>query len=308
MLENFDKDWTGALERRVAFYTNLPAGVYRFRVQAFEMNMPESASEAALAIEWGHHFYRTPWFFELCALLVLGAGFTAYWLRLRQVQMRFRAVLEERNRVAREMHDTVIQGCASVSALLEAVVSVDKENSVAARELLDCARTEVRATVDEARRAVWNLRHSGKASPEIGPLLDQMAQQATNASRVPVCFEASGEPMLLDPAVEHDILMVAREAVYNAVKHSQPREVRLRVYFEDNKIRVVIADDGCGFDPSQAFASTGAHFGLVGMRERTERMGGRFEIRSAPGSGTELTVEVPVRSSAAEKLGIVLGS
>lgn len=308
MLEGFDKDWTGALERRAAFYTNLPAGVYRFRVQAFEMNMPESASEAALAIEWGHHFYRTPWFFELCALLVLGAGFTAYWLRLRQVQMRFRAVLGERNRVAREMHDTVIQGCASVSALLEAVVAVDKENSVAARELLDCARTAVRATVDEARRAVWNLRHSGKASPEIGPLLDQMAQQASNASRVPVCFEASGEPMLLDPAVEHDILMVAREAVYNAVKHSQPREVRLRVYFEDNKIRVVIADDGCGFDPSQAFAATGAHFGLVGMRERTERMGGRFEIRSAPGSGTELTVEVPVRSSAAEKLGIALGS
>jgi signal transduction histidine kinase len=108
--------------------------------------------------------------------------------------------------------------------------------------------------------------------------------------------------------VEHDILMVAREAVNNAVKHSQPREVRLRVHFEDNTIRVVVADDGCGFDPDQAFSEDRGHFGLIGMRERTEHMGGRFEIRSTPGAGTELTVEVPVRSSAAEKLGISLES
>ncbi len=307
-LEPFDSDWTGAIERRVAFYTNLPPGEYRFRVQAFEMNMPESVTEAALAIQWRDLFYRTAWFYALCGVLVLGGVFAAYWLRLSRIKGRFRAVLDERNRVAREMHDTVIQGCTGVSALLEAVVAVDKENSGAGRELLDCARTQVRATVDEARRAVWNLRHSRENWPEIGPLLDQMAQQASTASRVPVCFEASGKPMLLDPAVEHDILMVAREAVNNAVKHSQPREVRLRVHFEDRLIRVVVADDGCGFDPDQAFAEDHAHFGLVGMRERTEHMGGRFEIRSTVGAGTELTMEVPVRSSAAEKLGISLGS
>ena len=152
------------------------------------------------------------------------------------------------------------------------------------------------------------MRSSGKASPEIGLLLDRMAQQASSASRVNVCFETSGKPILLDPAVEHDILMVAREAVYNAVQHSQPGAVRLRVHFEDNKIRVVVADDGCGFDPVQALSAAGSHFGLVGMRERTARMGGHFEIKSSPGCGTELSVEVPVRSSAAEKLGIGLDS
>ena len=307
MLEGYDHEWTEALRRREAFY-NLPPGQYRFRVQAFEMNMPDSVSEAALEIELRPHFYRTAWFLALCAGLVLAGVLAAYRIRLRQVHARFRAVLDERNRVAREMHDTVIQGCASVSALLEAVVSIGPDESGSRRELLDCARTQVRVTVDEARRAVWNLRQSGTASPEIGPLLDQMAQQASHAARVPVRFEASGKPVLLDPAVEHDILMVAREAVYNAVEHAGPSEVRIQVHFEDDKIRLRVLDDGCGFNPTETLLAAGEHFGLVGMRERTERLGGYFDIRSAPGTGTELLVEVPVRSAAAEKLGIDLES
>jgi signal transduction histidine kinase len=97
------------------------------------MNMPESVTEAALAIQWRPHLYRTPWFFALCGVLLLGGVLATYRLRLRQVHARFRAVLEERNRVAREMHDTVIRGCASVSALLEAVVAVEQDESGAGR-------------------------------------------------------------------------------------------------------------------------------------------------------------------------------
>jgi len=311
MLENFDHDWTEALQRREAFYTNLPPGEYRFRVQAFEMNTPESVTEAAIAVEWRPHFYRTAWFFALCAGLIVSSGLGAYRLRMGQVHARFRAVLEERNRVAREMHDTVIQGCASVSALLEAVVAVEPGAAGPGRELLDCARKQVRTTVDEARRAVWNLRqneHSDGGAAEIGPLLDQMAQQASSAARVPVRFETSGRPVLLDPAVEHDILMVAREAVYNAVKHARPREVRIQVHFADDRIQMRVLDDGCGFDPASALASEGEHFGLLGMRERMERLGGRFEIHSNVGAGTELMVEVPVRSAASRKLGLALNS
>ena len=305
ILENYDHEWTEALRRREAFY-NLPPGKYTFRVQAFEMNMPESVSEASLEIEWRPHFYRTAWFLAACAALALTAVLAAYRIRLRQVHSRFRAVLEERNRVAREMHDTVIQGCASVSALLEAV-SIGSGGSALKSELLDCARTQVRATVDEARRAVWNLRQSGPAPPEIGPLLDKMAQQASHASKVPVRLETFGKPVLLDPAVEHDILMVAREAVYNAVQHAKPTEVRIQVHFEQNRVQLRVIDDGCGFNPDEMHTE-GEHFGLVGMRERTVRLGGHFDIRSAPGAGTELSVEVPVRSSAAEKLGIDLKS
>lgn len=312
MLEGFDHGWTEALRRRVAFYTNLSPGEYHFRVQAFEMNMPESVTEADLAVKWRPHLYRTPWFFALCACLILSAGLAAYRLRLRQVHSRYRAVLEERNRVAREMHDTVIQGCASVSALLEAVEAMEQQRPGTGRELLDCARRQVRATVDEARRAVWNLRQGGMGQPAgpatIALLLDRMTEQASNASHVPVRCEISGQPVLLDPAVEHDLLMVAREAVYNAVKHAQPTEVLIQIHFEDHKIQMRVHDDGCGFDPRQTSSASGEHFGLLGMRERTERLGGRFEIRSRAGIGTELLVEVPVRSAASEKLGVALNT
>lgn len=306
MLEGFDHEWTEAARRRVAYYTNLPPRHYRFRVQAFLMNMPESVTEADLPIDWRPHLYRTPWFLASCGGLVLALALAAYRLRLRQVHARFCAVLEERNRVAREMHDTVIQGCAAVSALLEGVAALGPVDEAYGRELIDHARTQIRVTMDEARRAVWNLRQSGSGplEEEIVPLLDHMAQQASQASRVPVRFETFGTPARLDPAVEHDILMVAREAVYNAVRHAQPKEVRLQVFFEDHRIRVRVADDGCGFDPAEALAIAGEHFGIVGMRERTERLGGTFDLRSEPGLGTELVFEAPARSAAAVKLGM----
>ncbi|MGB7285225.1 MAG: two-component regulator propeller domain-containing protein [Candidatus Acidiferrum sp.] len=300
-LENFDRDWTEPLNSRVANYTNLPAGVYRFDVQAFEMNMPEKVTEASLAIDWRPHFYRTGWFFALCTMLVLAGAFAAYRLRLRQVHDRFEAVLEERNRIAREMHDTVIQGCVSASALLEAVVSLDPNGSGALRELLDTARNQVRATVDEARRAVWNLRQRETASPEISHLLEQMAQQISHASRVPIRFKAIGSPVPLDRTVEYVVLMVAREAVSNAVHHAHPREVRINLKFEGDLLRMQVLDDGGGFDVEEILAMQGAHFGIIGMRERIEDVGGRLEINSFPGKGTELSMEVPARLPAVTK-------
>jgi signal transduction histidine kinase/ligand-binding sensor domain-containing protein len=300
-LEGFDREWVEALSSRVAYYTNLPAAEYRFRVQAFEMNMPERAAETSLAFLWRAHVYRTGWFLALCVASVLASVFAAYRLRLRQVHARFEAVLEERNRIAREMHDTVIQGCASASALLEGVVSIEKEEPGTRRELLDSARSQIRATVDEARQAIWNLRKKETASPQIGQLLDNMAQQVSHASHVPVRFEASGRPIQLDRAVEYIVLMVAREAVYNAVHHAQPREVCIRVSFEPDNVRMQVLDDGCGFHPEEVLAAQTVHFGLVGMRERVEHVGGHFEVKSSPGRGTQLSVELPVSPAANKK-------
>ena len=305
MLEGFEHEWTEALSSRVAYYTNLPAGKYRFRVQAFEMNMPDKVTEASLAIEWRPHLYRTGWFLALCSALLLAAAVVAYRLRLRQVHARFEAVLEERNRIAREMHDTVIQGCTSTSALLEAVVSLGDNGLGPARELLDCARDQARATADEARRAVWNLRQDGTTSPDLGLLLDQMAKQVSHASHVPVRFGVSGKPVPLDREVEYVLLMVAREAAYNAVHHAQPQEVRISVHFEAGSLCMRVIDDGRGFDPEEALAIQTAHFGLVGMRERIEHLGGRFEVRSSPGKGTQLSVELPARPAAVEKHAMV---
>jgi ligand-binding sensor domain-containing protein/signal transduction histidine kinase len=297
-LEGFDREWVEALSGRVAYYTNLPAGEYRFRVQAFEMNMPEKVAEALLPFQWRAHVYRTGWFLALCAVTLLAAVFAAYRLRLRQVHERFEAVLEERNRIAREMHDTVIQGCASTSALLEAVVALENTDFGARGELLESARSQIRGTVDEARQAIWNLRNKEAASPQIGQLLDNMAHQISQISRVPVRFETSGRPVQLDRSVEYVVLMVAREAVYNAVHHAQPQVVSIRVSFEADNMSMQIVDDGCGFDPVEVLAERTANFGLVGMRERVEHAGGRFDVQSAPGRGTQLSVELPVHSVA----------
>jgi ligand-binding sensor domain-containing protein/signal transduction histidine kinase len=308
MLEGFDHDWTEALERRVAFYTNLPPGAYRFRVQAFDMNMPENITEAAMAIDWEPHLYRTPWFLVLCGILLLAVALAAYRFRLRQVHARFAAVLSERNRVAREMHDTLIQGCVSVSALLEAVAATEGGEAGSRRQLLDCARAQVRTTVDEARRAVWNLRQNraGGTGPKqgIGVLLSEMARQASNASRAPVSCETLGNPVAFDAAVEHDILMIAREAVYNALKHGHPSDVRIRTRFDEDGMRMQVIDDGCGFRVEEAMSGSGEHFGLLGMRERAQRLGGRLEIISSPQAGTRLVLEVPLHPTGAADLRI----
>jgi signal transduction histidine kinase len=303
-LEGFDSGWTETRARRVS-YTNIPAGRYQFRVLAFDIAQPGATSQASVSFNWRPHFYHTWWFYLLCIGCLAGAVWSFYRARMRQAQARFEAVLGERNRLAREMHDTLIQGCSAVSALLEALASMSREQTAAAGSLLDCARTQIRAITDEAREAVWNLHRGGRS--EISRLVDQMARQACAASQVPVRFETSGKPVVLDPMIEHDIVMVAREAVYNAIRHAHPREVALSMHFQSGRIRLSVQDDGCGFDPGEVLPRTDGHFGLIGMRERTERLGGRFAVHSAPGKGTELCMDVPVRAAAHDKTEVLKG-
>ena len=140
MLDGFDKNWSDASPARVAFYTNLPPGHYQFRVAAFEMNNPEQVAATSLEIVQKPHFYRTAWFLTCALFLLAAAVLGAYQFRLGQLHARFKAVLSERNRLAREMHDTLIQGCASVSALLEAHSSLAHNKPEVNSGLLDCAR------------------------------------------------------------------------------------------------------------------------------------------------------------------------
>jgi signal transduction histidine kinase len=123
-----------------------------------------------------------------------------------------------------------------------------------------------------------------------------MTKQISQVSRVPVRFETLGRSVSLDDAVARVLMMVTREAVYNAVRHAQPQEVKVRVHFAHKSVRVQVMDDGCGFDPEEeALVSDARHFGLLGMRERIEGVGGNFEVTTARGKGTTLSVQVPVR-------------
>jgi signal transduction histidine kinase len=302
MLDGFDKIWSDASAARVAYYTNLPPGPYQFRVAAFEMNNPEQVASASLEIVQEPHFYRTGWFLG-CSLLLLGASvWGAYQFRLGQLRARFQAVLNERNRLAREMHDTLIQGCASVSALLEAHSSLaprqpDRQPDTNG-DLLDCARTQLRFTIEEARQAVWGLRSSSESATDISSLLGKMTEQFSHEFAAPVECEVSGRPFALDQSVVHEVLMVAREALYNSFRHGQPKKVQLTVCFEEDRCRVRVRDDGTGFDPATLSRLQESHYGLIGMKERVEHIGGKFTVHTEIGVGTDLSIEVPRRTGA----------
>jgi signal transduction histidine kinase/ligand-binding sensor domain-containing protein len=297
MLDGFDKNWTDASARPVAYYTNLPPGRYQFRVAAFEVSDPQQVAETAVEIVKRPHFYRTAWFVG-CSLLLLSASvWGGYRFRMRQVQSRFQAVLSERNRLAREMHDTLIQGCAGVSALLEAHSSLDDTEASAKDDLLSVVRTQLRTTINEAREAVWDLRHADGSATAIGPILGNMTQQVGHEFGVPVEYRISGRPFDLDQSTAHELLMVVREALHNAMRHGQPTKVHVDIVFEKKKFRVQVRDDGCGFDPEVASSQPNGHYGLLGIQERAKRIGGVLILKSWPGVGTELALSVPRKAS-----------
>jgi signal transduction histidine kinase len=292
-MEGFDRDWTDVGQRRIAYYTNIPPGDYRFHVVAYERNDPRNTAEQILNLQWRPHFYQTTWFLAICGLVAMAAAWGSYRLHLRNLRHRFAAVLDERNRLAREMHDTLIQGCIGVSTLLEAASSAQNVSPGIGQELLDRARKEVRATVDEARLAVWNLRQNAGTGSDLVRTISQLAQRVGLETGIPVQFENSGAPLALGAEGERGLMMLVREALQNAVRHAAPKHLAVMLRFEREMVHVEIADDGCGFDPAAAQSSDGHHYGLIGMRERVAKLGGELRITSALGQGTQVRLSVP---------------
>jgi signal transduction histidine kinase/streptogramin lyase len=292
-LEGFDPSWNAAGTNRVATYTNLKAGQYRFRVQAFNTANPAAVSEFDLAMVKAQVFYETWWFYTLCVLVAAGAGWTMYQVRIRGVRRRFAAVLEERSRLAREMHDTVIQGCTGVSALLEAMATTAGQPET--REgLLEYARVQVRETIDEARQAIWNMRHEREKDVNLILALDGVASQTGREFETVVNFQHDVERMTVGASVAHEVLMTVREAIYNSVQHSGSARVELELKVRGEELLIRVEDMGCGFAVDEMGSTPEGHYGIVGMRERVQRLGGSLELTSAPGAGTRVWLRLRV--------------
>jgi ligand-binding sensor domain-containing protein/signal transduction histidine kinase len=289
-LENFDRDWVYAGSSQTASYTNLPAGRYRFRVTAFDAGDPGLATETHIDVRRAPFLWQRWWFVTLSAAALVLLAWAIYRLRMHQVRLRFRAVLDERGRLAREMHDTVIQGCTSVSALLEAVASLQSEKDLPAENLLHHARVQVRTTINEARQAVWNLRHEEDSVVDIASSIDAISVQTSKEFFVPVICSVVGEPFFVSGTISRELLMVVREAVYNAVLHGHPHEITISVRYEAQQLVLIVADDGIGFHGDKPPAE--GHYGITGMRERMEQIGGTFALISAPHAGTRVTLSL----------------
>jgi signal transduction histidine kinase len=290
-LESFDENWTPALRGRSAYYTNLPPGHYRFHVIASDAASPQ-VSEAFAVLFLQPSFFQTSWFL---GLLVVAAG-AAVWgglaLYARQTRARYALLLTERTRLAREMHDTVIQGCVGVSTLLEAAARFRNLDAAEAETLVDQAKTQANSTLEEAREAVWNLRHPEAAESSITLLFD-LARKLGTEQGIRIETEIVGRGSL-DPETDRTFLLVGREALRNAAVHAKPGRISLRIRFEPSEASMEVADDGSGFAPEREAASQNRHFGIIGMRERVEKLGGVFSIVSHPGAGTIVVAKAPL--------------
>ena len=292
-LEGFDEAWAPASKRRVAYYTNLRPGNYRFRVIAEDAASQQNPSEASVAFRWEPYFYETSWFFALCAALAGLAGWAALRFYARHTKSRYALLLAERTRLAREMHDTVIQGCVGVSTLLEAAGSLRNQDTEQATHLVEQARTQVRLTLDEARQAVWDLRHSSLHG-DLESSLTGFARQLSEEHGIEVSVQVAGTRTQLDEEADRNLLLVAREAIWNALAHGAPRHIAIRLSFEAEAVRLEVSDDGRGFEPATARGPENGHFGILGMRERMEQLGGSLEIRSGPGKGSQVLASAPL--------------
>lgn len=298
-LEPFDHEWLDTLGRRDSSYANLPPGRYVFRVEAFQTSDPKSISTASLVIVKTPYFYRRWWFLLCVACALIAAVLAIFRTRVNRMRQRFIGVLDERNRIAREIHDTVIQGCTSISAVLEAISTIGPGEAHLRENLLDRARTQVRMTVDEARQAVWNLRR--EADAHLDQRLSTMTSQIGTEFGIPVQCSVHGKPFQTRQSATHEILMIVREALHNAALHGSPSSIDVIAKFGHRYLSIEISDDGKGFDAGETFTSAKRHFGLLGMRERAARLHGSVEFQSSPGGGTRVLLNLPRRRGAGER-------
>ena len=290
ILEGLENEWTEAGARRAAYYTNLPPGNYRFHVTASNNDGEWNEEGASFDFSIQPHFYQTYLFYGLCAVAVALASFGGYRLRVKQLKKQFSAVLAERNRIAREIHDTLAQGFAGISMQLEASKETLFISPQVAHEHLDQANLLARSCLEEARQYVWDLRHHVEGNN----LSSVMASMARNLSTgLLLDFKVIGAVRPVSDAVESNILRIGQEAIINVVKHAHARRIQVELYYEPRSLRLLVVDDGCGFDPRRAPAADG-HFGLLGMSERARSIGGSLRLHSSPGEGTEIVVKVPV--------------
>jgi len=295
-LEGYDADWRDAGGRREASYTRVGPGDYVFRVIASNNDGVWNETGASLAFTVPPAYWQTPWF----AALAMGGAVGALWLlyRLRvwqisaQLRRRMEARLQERERIARELHDTLIQSVTGLTLHVRAAANQVPEGTPL-RERLELALTRANDVAREGRDRVTELRlHQGTAVP-LETALANACRTLADAWPGPRCeLTVDGTPRDLNVLVSEEVERVAREALTNALRHAGARRVHLRLAYDRDALRLTVQDDGRGF-PSGADdgLERSGHFGLAGMRERAARIGGQLTVRSGD-QGTTVTLSV----------------
>jgi signal transduction histidine kinase len=235
-------------------------------------------------------------------LILLGAMLWVWTLRQRvetqtkiiREKVQREATLEERTRIARELHDTLEQALAGISLQLKGLTAIWTSAPAEARQIISMARSMVRHEQEEARRTVCNLRQLEFEGSDLPTAFSKMASQTSDGSQPSVEVRIVGTSAALPTKLESHLLRIGQEATTNALKHSGASHIRLELRYDQNSVQLAVSDDGCGFDAQSAAPSDAGHFGLLGMRERAEKIGGRLKITSDARTGTVVEVFVPL--------------
>jgi signal transduction histidine kinase/ligand-binding sensor domain-containing protein len=301
MLDGFDHGWTDAGTRRAAYYTNIPPGKYTFRVQAANNDGLWNTAGAALSFELRPHFYQTIWFYMLLLAAIAAVVVLLLRLRLRRAEREFKAVLGERSRIAREIHDTLAQGYVGVSVQLEVLAELLRQRKIEdAAKQLDQTRDHVRHGLADARQSIWALRTPDSSETTLPVKLRRIAE-AGGSEGLTARFSLFGAYRPLPAETEREIMRVAQEAIHNVKKHAEASQMWVQLEYGPEMVALEVRDDGRGGALERTTGASQEHFGLTGMRERAAAIGGTLEVGSARGEGTTIRLSVPARSEAREQ-------
>lgn len=301
-LEGADDRWIDATVPRIATYNGLRPGHFVFRVRAWDETGKQIPGEATLAFRVLPTWYQSWWFTVLVIATAGGALFMLYQLRMRQLAHAYNVRLEERwaerTRIARELHDTLLQGFQGLMFHLQAARDMLPAQTNKAMPALDAALQKGEAVIDQARSAVGDLRSSENVPTDFDAGLAAIAAEAVheckNGDSPAWTIDTKGRITEIPPTVLYELYQVAKEAICNAFRHAHATHVSIEVRYSFNTFRLAITDDGIGFDEA-SFSTTQreTHFGLRGMRERIARLGGEVTVNSRAREGTRVTLSIP---------------
>jgi signal transduction histidine kinase/ligand-binding sensor domain-containing protein len=310
-LEGVDTDWRDFTSARQALYTNLRPGRYSFRVIAANNDGVWNESGASLAYVIPSAFVQTGWFIALCVAGAAIAVWALVRLRVRQVRRRLEERMEERlyerSRIARELHDSLLQGFQGLMFRLQAVRQLLPERVGDAAQFLDSAMQVGDEAIGEGRDAVQNLRASSFDDPDLATSLSALGGELgagiEQPSKPDYRLVVQGRPRELTAIVRDEAYRIAREAVGNAYQHAHAGHIETEVIFGDADLTIRVRDDGIGVDPQiLARGQRPGHWGLPGMRERSESFGCHLRIWSEANAGTEVELRIPSQVAYARPL------
>lgn len=295
-LEGHDRTWQGPVTRRQVYYTDLGPGRYRFHVIACNNSgvWNEVGDAAEFVVE--PTYYQTVWFKVLVACVLAGLLWTFYALRLRhataEVQKRLLTQMEERERIARELHDTLLQGFQGIALRVQGVTKqMPKDDAL--REMMEDVLDRADDVMLDARQRVRDLRQPPTSEGELSARLTHCGQKLAEGQDASFSLVVAGTPVVLEAVAQEEAYRIAAEALANAFRHAAASKIEVEMTYGFTELRISVRDDGIGIHEDILANGNPGHWGLSGMRERAHVLRAEFGIWSREAAGTEVELMIP---------------